>query len=381
MAIHIAANQGHKDIVDFMLEDSRINVSSHKELRGSSPLFSVFPLMVDVLLTLIEEVFSIEIGSRHLTLKMNLAYDLSSIGKRETGYMSWRVFKMFTEDWNDFVKHSFKDGFWNDNQEALVKYFDDNILTSWKHVRSIGPKEIITKLKTNSPCFIPSRNGGHYQNITVHGNWVAVGNRGEGTTDDPNKEGTIEEKTGKRYRLTQPGLHFYYIPEIEKKFGKNFIKQLLNSKDDKAIRQIREWGKDNKTFYAKSSFQKRGNCTYSNGKLDLKAQLIFFVVQQKGWDLRELSDQQWDEVLKLVNIVYKDFRMFNAVRNLQRYEAYSGRDEVSGVARDQVKRFMDKENFSEGKGHFGVIKLSDTTGHEVRVLDSLSRSSLYTAPH
>ena len=196
-------------------------------------------------------------------------------------------------------KHALKGDFWSKNATQMGEYFSPLA----EATKGNNKQDIITLIRSGNPCVISSGFPGHILNISIRGNWLSIGNRGDKIDYNANKS-----------HLNQPGSCLYRIPNLSEKLSPEFIERLLN-KDVSALQETQSM-EHTQVLRIPRKGQKRGNCSYANAKLLVQDHLIFFVAEQKGIKLEDIkgeNDPKWKEIVTEARLLYRDFTILQRI--------------------------------------------------------------------
>ena len=305
-ALHLTASQGHTKCVKVLLGQKGID-RFRDNYGEQTPLDLALEGEFDDVAALIEPEVALKL-KKQLTKKAVAHFfnieGLHPIYQSLEGASPRWMHAVLSRQFKKMLSHPLKGDFWSKNKEALEEYFTP-LLASWRNTDNITAENVFECIQKGISCSIPSGFPRHYVSVNVCGDWIAIGNRGARI----NKEKNVSY-------LNHSGITFYHIPNIQETFTPKFIQRLLDC-DHQALKEIQaQMTPSSKHLYYPRIDQKRGNCTYANGKLDIEAHLFFFVVQQMGVQLEDLSgelDPLWVEIQEEVEHIYKDFTTFGRI--------------------------------------------------------------------
>ena len=272
---------------------------------------------------------------------------------------------MIANDFYKVIKQTpLKGEFWNEKNNDLNKYFHPIAAQT----QEIGIGLIRNSIRYGAPAVIPSRLPDHITNASINGDWIALGNRGD----------RIDHSRAKSH-LNQSGSYFYHIPNLEDKLSVEFIEKLRDDEDSSSLQELQNM-EHAKVLYIPRKDQKRGNCSYANGKLLVQDHLVFFVAEQKGIKLEEITgenDPKWKEITKEAKLLYRDFTIHQRVQAFNEYaekhfDPSSPKEcELITLMYQEIKTMVSKGPTSES-GCFQVLDIRDDNDQEIPILDQLN---------
>ena len=368
-ALLCALKSEHIEAARELLSDRRTNIYLKNNEQRTAPEVALF-MQNEAIISLFNEGQLYLAKEKQATRFIAHLFNLKNIPGNYSDYEGCppsSMMHLLSAQLSHLIEHPFKGPFWKENKSALLAYFSP-LIEAWKDLHQVTVPCVKDDICSKQACSISMRHPLHYVSISIWKNWIALGNRGYQIAHDPD-----------RRHLNFPGIYFYQIPEIERLLSSNFISDLLYGPDFSRLQEIQRT-EYSRCIHISEEPQLRPNCSYTSGKLDIKAHLFFFVAEAMGVDLVAITnkdDPLWVEVTQEAQKIYRDFATLGRILLFNEYaERYSDENNSDDRALlacmyQAIKKRSEKTNYGQ-PGYFQVIHLCDALGQEIPILDQLN---------